>query len=101
MRNSVKVFASSAIFASLAFGSALATPENGEYYTGASRGPISEGTRSSAAGGTVPVIIPGGESAYYEGLSRQPLDRITTGSISPHGASPVIQRDNGDYYQGL
>lgn len=101
MRTAVKVLVGSAFFSHLAFGVALATPENGEYYAGASRAPISEGIRSSTAGGTVPVIIPGGESAYYEGLSRQPLDRITTGSISPHGASPIIQRDNGDYYQGL
>lgn len=101
MRAAVKVLVSSAIFASMAFGVSLASSRDGDYYSGASRTPISEGTRSSTAGGTAPVIVPGGESAYYEGLSRQPVDRITTGSISIRGASPVIQRDNGDYYEGL
>lgn len=101
MRNSVKLFAASAIFASVSFGVASAAPGDGDYYTGISRAPIVEGYGSSAMGGPVPTIVPGGESAYYEGVSREPaVDVMSTGSISG-GASPMIKLDSGDYYQGL
>lgn len=102
MTKSLKIAAAAALLSTLAFGTAFAAPGEGEYYEGASRTPIFQGSAASGAGTAATAVIPTGEGAYYEGADKNPnIDAMSTGSIS-NAPVPVTPRvGEGDYYEGV
>ncbi|SIQ20173.1 hypothetical protein SAMN05880582_1011090 [Rhizobium sp. RU20A] len=100
MKTSIKLAIAAALFTTAGFGTAMARPDNGDYYTGVTKQMFSaEG--SSSAGTAAPALPDTGESAYYEGVSRQPnVDAMSTGSIE-RDAPQVFVPGEGRYYRGV
>ncbi len=100
MKTSIKLAIAAAIFTTGGMGAAMASPSDGEYYTGATRDAFS--VQGSASAGTAAPAVPRtGEGAYYEGVSRQPnVDIISTGSIDRPAPSTFVTGE-GRYYRGV
>lgn len=100
MTNSIKIAAAAALFSTLAFGTAFAGPGEGEYYEGASRQTIFQGSAASGAGTAAKAVIPTGEGAYYEGASKMPdVDTMSTGSISNAPTADVSKDGPAEYWR--